>query len=57
MGKANSGNNRSNQMNPNNDAYWQGRGFPSRPKDWRQQVSRSAHEGRGGTAKGGGTKK
>ncbi|MCE2501923.1 MAG: hypothetical protein J4G13_13830 [Dehalococcoidia bacterium] len=25
--------NRANQMNPNNDAYWQSRGFDGRPED------------------------
>ena len=27
-------NNHSNQMNPNNDAYWQARGYNERPDDW-----------------------
>ncbi len=26
--------NHSNQLNPNNDAYWQSRGEPERPDDW-----------------------
>ena len=26
--------NHSNQMNPNNDAYWESRGFEERPDDW-----------------------
>lgn len=26
--------NRSNQLNPNNDAYWQSRGEDRRPEDW-----------------------
>ncbi|MEL0638607.1 hypothetical protein V6259_17830 [Marinomonas sp. TI.3.20] len=26
--------NHSNQMNPNNDAYWQSRGDDERPEDW-----------------------
>ncbi|PYF08661.1 hypothetical protein C8J30_11280 [Rhodobacter viridis] len=26
--------NRSNQMNPNNDAYWESRGHDTRPDDW-----------------------
>lgn len=33
MGKGGDGN-RSNQMNPNNDAYWQSRGYDERPPDW-----------------------
>lgn len=26
--------NRANQLNRNNDAYWQSRGEPGRPDDW-----------------------
>lgn len=26
--------NHSNQLNPNNDAYWQSRGYDDRPDDW-----------------------
>ena len=26
--------NRANQLNPNNDAYWQSRGEDERPEDW-----------------------
>ena len=26
--------NRADQMNPNNDAYWESRGFDGRPDDW-----------------------
>lgn len=26
--------NHSNQMNPNNDSYWDSRGFDGRPDDW-----------------------
>ncbi len=28
---------RSNQMNPNNDAYWMSRGYDERPDDWEEQ--------------------
>lgn len=28
--------NRSNQLNPNNDAYWSSRGEDERPQDWDQ---------------------
>jgi hypothetical protein len=31
--------NRANQMNPNNDAYWQARGWKSRPGDWKERLS------------------
>ena len=30
--------NHANQMNPNNDAYWDSRGFDGRPDDWEDQV-------------------
>ena len=26
--------NRADQMNPNNDAYWESRGYDERPDDW-----------------------
>ena len=29
--------NRSNQMNPNNDAYWTSRGYDERPDDWEDE--------------------
>ena len=30
--------NHSNQLNPNNDAYWQSRGEDERPDDWDSQT-------------------
>lgn len=36
--KKESDDNRSNQLNPNNDAYWQSRGFDERPNDWHTHV-------------------
>ena len=30
--------NNANQMNPNNDAYWESRGWDERPGDWEDQV-------------------
>lgn len=30
--------NRANQLNPNNDAYWQSRGEDDRPEDWEEHV-------------------
>lgn len=30
--------NRSEQLNPNNDAYWQSRGEESRPPDWDERI-------------------
>ena len=29
--------NHSNQLNPNNDAYWQSRGYDERPDDWYEE--------------------
>jgi len=30
--------NHADQMNPNNDAYWQSRGEDERPDDWQSRV-------------------
>ena len=30
--------NHSNQLNPNNDAYWSSRGEDERPDDWEERV-------------------
>ena len=38
MSKPSDHDNRANQMNPNNDAYWQSRGFEGRPDDWEHRV-------------------
>ena len=32
-------NNHANQMNPNNDAYWQARGHNERPDDWEDRMA------------------
>jgi len=29
--------NRAQQLNPNNDAYWQSRGLDERPDDWEER--------------------
>jgi hypothetical protein len=31
--------NHANQMNPNNDAYWESRGYDERPDDWDEQAT------------------
>ena len=31
--------NHANQLNPNNDAYWESRGWDERPDDWEEQSS------------------
>ena len=36
MSKSNN-DNHSNQCNPNNDAYWDSRGYDGRPDDWDDQ--------------------
>jgi len=29
--------NHADQLNPNNDAYWESRGFDERPDDWEER--------------------
>lgn len=29
--------NHANQLNPNNDAYWESRGYEERPDDWEER--------------------
>jgi hypothetical protein len=31
--------NHSNQLNPNNDAYWESRGDDERPNDWEERAA------------------
>ncbi len=47
--------NHSNQMNPNNDAYWESRGYDERPDDWEEQAH--ADEGISGSGEKGHEKK
>ncbi len=37
MGRQSDLDNHANQMNPNNDAYWESRGEDERPDDWVEQ--------------------
>ena len=37
-------NNHANQMNPNNDAYWQTRGYNDRPDDWEDQLANNEED-------------
>ena len=30
--------NHANQMNPNTDVYWEGRGYDDRPDDWEERI-------------------
>ena len=34
--------NHTDQMNPNNDAYWESRGYDERPDDWAEQATAEA---------------
>jgi hypothetical protein len=36
--------NHTNQMNPNNDSYWQSRGWDESPEDWDEQSSKQDEE-------------
>jgi hypothetical protein len=33
--------NHANQLNPNNDAYWDSRGYDDRPGDWDEETPES----------------
>ena len=37
--------NRADQMNPNNDAYWESRGYDERPDDWEGLVDDDDDDG------------
>ena len=39
MSRKNAMDNRANQMNPNNDAYWESRGYDGRPDDWKDRAT------------------
>ncbi len=36
--------NHANQLNPNNDAYWESRGWDERPDDWEERVEEENEE-------------
>ena len=38
MNSNNEQDNHANQMNPNNDAYWQSRGYDERPDGWEDEL-------------------
>jgi len=38
MSRQNDLDNRSSQLNPNNDTYWQSREFDERPDDWEERA-------------------
>ena len=39
---------RSIQLNPNNDAYWQARGYAKRPDNWKQLAAQAKTKSKGG---------
>ena len=39
--------NRANQLNPNNDVYWQGRKYNQRPDDWQSRKSQGQQNPKG----------
>ena len=39
--------NHANQMNPNNDAYWESRGYDERPDDWEERAKEEAEDLKG----------
>ena len=36
--------NRADQLNPNNDAYWQSRGSDERPEDWEERAEQTEND-------------
>jgi len=36
--------NHANQLNPNNDAFWESRGWGSRPEDWEERSEEKTKE-------------
>ncbi len=36
--------NRADQMNPNNDAYWESRGYDERPHNWDDEDDDAAYD-------------
>ena len=44
MGRQSDLDNHANQLNPNNDAYWESRGEEERPDDWEDRVSQDNEE-------------
>ena len=44
MSKQSDMDNHANQLNPNNDAYWESRGQDDRPDDWEEQATQEEEE-------------
>jgi hypothetical protein len=45
--------NHANQMNPNNDAYWQSRGEDERPDDWVERLEQDDVKSEQGSSQSG----
>lgn len=45
LGKENM-DNHGNQLNPNNKAYWQSKGLPDRPNNWKQLYQQGKKRGK-----------
>ena len=39
--------NHANQMNPNNDTYWESRGYDERPDDWEERAEEDENKAGG----------
>lgn len=48
--------NHANQLNPNNDAYWESRGYDERPDDWDEEEEASGQEATSGKTQDSGSK-
>ena len=44
MSKRSELDNHANQLNPNNDAYWESRGWDERPDDWQGRIEEADDE-------------
>ena len=44
MSKQSDLDNHANQLNPNNDAYWESRGHDERPDDWEEEAAQEEEE-------------
>ncbi len=44
MGRQSDRDNHANQLNPNNDGYWESRGLEDRPDDWEEHADQDRSE-------------
>lgn len=52
MSKQSDLDNHADQLNPNNEAYWESRGYEERPDDWQEQAEMERQEERKDETKG-----